>query len=60
MIQILQLDLGRGFRFAGGFDELLAQPGLALARRGRLRWHRPSLAKAVLALEYYHRGHRDD
>jgi hypothetical protein len=49
MIQILQLDLGRGFRFAGGFDELLAQPGLALARRGRLRWHRPSLAKAVLA-----------
>jgi hypothetical protein len=41
------LDLGRGFSFAGGFDGLLA-----LARRQRLRWQRPSLAKAVLALYY--------
>jgi hypothetical protein len=47
MMQILYLDLGRGFSFAGGFDGLLA-----LARRQRLRWRRPSLAKAVLALYY--------
>jgi hypothetical protein len=55
MIQILYLDLGRGFRFAGGFDGLLA-----LARRQRLRWRRPSLDKAVLALEYNHFGQRGD
>jgi hypothetical protein len=56
MIQTLQLDLGRSFHFADGFDGLLAQPNLVFARRGRLQLRRPSLAKVVLTIEQYHHG----
>jgi hypothetical protein len=60
LIQIVPSDLGRGFRLAGGFDGFLAKPGLAVACHGRLRWRCPSLAKPVLAFEYYHLGQRRD